>query len=189
MEDRRRPRQNVATGWGERVMSESEISSKSVQKQIRMRAYTGYLNFSSRGEMREQRIMSLKNQVAGEKGLPISPSMGRVRSGVKKDRNPTRLHKYSSTPHIHDFLFPRIEERNDHVPEKKGNEQRHEPLDRFSPGIFLAHEIACQNQEKCYAAVENRQLEHAGERKGRSVDAHNQVCREEPGYVNPVFPG
>ena len=89
MEDRRRPRQNVATGWGERVMSESEISSKSVQKQIRMRAYTGYLNFSSRGEMREQRIMSLKNQVAGEKGLPISPSMGRVRSGVKKDRNPT----------------------------------------------------------------------------------------------------
>lgn len=72
---------------------------------------------------------------------------------------------------------------------RKGMSSVTNRLTAFPQEFFLAHEIACQNQEKCYAAVENRQLEHAGERKGRSVDAHNQVCREEPGYVNPVFPG
>ena len=81
-----------------------------------------------------------------------------------------------------------MEERDDYIPEQKGNEKRITPFERFVPGIIPAHEIACQNQEKCHAAVENRKLEQAGEREGRRVDAYNQACREESGYVNPMFP-
>lgn len=72
-----------------------------------------------------------------------------------------------------------MEERDDYIPEQKGNEKRITPFERFVPGIIPAHEIACQNQEKCHAAVENRKLEQAGEREGRRVDAYNQACREE----------
>lgn len=82
-----------------------------------------------------------------------------------------------------------MEERDDYIPEQKGNEKRITPFERFFLGIIPAHEITCQNQEKCHASVENRKLEQAGERKGRSVDAYNQACREESGYVNPMFPG
>lgn len=82
-----------------------------------------------------------------------------------------------------------MEERDDYIPEQKGDEKRITPFERFVPGIIPAHEIACQNQEKCHAAVENRKLEQAGEREGRRVDAYNQACREESGYVNPMFPG
>ena len=71
-----------------------------------------------------------------------------------------------------------MEERDDYIPEQKGNEKRITPFERFVPGIIPAHEIACQNQEKCHAAVENRKLEQAGEREGRRVDAYNQT----PGF-------
>ena len=82
-----------------------------------------------------------------------------------------------------------MEGRDDYIPEQKGNEKRITPFERFVLGIIPAHEIACQNQEKCHVAVENRKLEQAGEREGRRVDAYNQACREESGYVNPKYPG
>ena len=45
--------------------------------------------------MREQRMISLKNHVGGEKGSPCNPLMERgVKSGVKRERKPARLHKY-----------------------------------------------------------------------------------------------
>lgn len=62
-----------------------------------------------------------------------------------------------------------MEERDDYIPEQKGNEKRITPFERFVPGIIPAHEIACQNQEKCHAAVENRKLEQAGEREGSYI--------------------
>lgn len=40
-----------------------------------------------------------------------------------------------------------MEERDDYIPEQKGNEKRITPFERFVPGIIPAHEIACQNQE------------------------------------------
>lgn len=110
---------------------------------------------------------------------------------VRREKRPEsyKIAQIFQPPHVHDHLFPRMEERDDHVPEKKGNEQRNTSFGCLFPGIIPAHEIACQNQEECHAAIKNRQFEQAGEREGRRVDAHDQACREEPGYVNPVFPG
>ena len=82
-----------------------------------------------------------------------------------------------------------MEERDDYIPEQNGNEKRLTPFERFVPGIIPAHEIACQNQEKCYAAVGDRNIEHVGEDEIWRMKAYNQACREESGYVNPMFPG
>ena len=68
MEDRKRPRLNRETVDGARVilLAGTGYWSQSVLKQIRIRTKTGYLNFSRMGEMREQRMISLKNHVGGE---------------------------------------------------------------------------------------------------------------------------
>ena len=78
-----------------------------------------------------------------------------------------------------------MEERDDYIPEQKGNEKRITPFERFVPGIIPAHEIACQNQEKCHAAVENRKLEQAGawthtiRHAARNRDMSIQCSRDE----------
>lgn len=98
MEDRKRPRLNRETVNGARVilLDGTGYWSQSVLKQIRIRTKTGYFNFSRMGEMREQRIISLKNHVGGEKGSPVNSLMEKgIKSGVKRERKPTRLHKYS----------------------------------------------------------------------------------------------
>ena len=42
--------------------------------------------------MREQRMISLKNHVGGEKGSPCNPLMERgVKSGVKRERKPAEI--------------------------------------------------------------------------------------------------
>ena len=74
MEDRKRPRLNRETVTGARVilLDGTGYWSQSVLKQTRIRTKTGYFNFNRMGEMREQRIISLKNHVGGEKGSPVN---------------------------------------------------------------------------------------------------------------------
>ena len=98
MEDRKRPRLNRETVDGARVilLAGTGYWSQSVLKQIRIRTKTGSFNFSRMGEMREQRMISLKNHVGGEKGSPVNSLMEKgIKSGVKRERKPARLHKYS----------------------------------------------------------------------------------------------
>lgn len=84
--------------------------------------------------MREQRIISLKNHVGGENGSPSNPLIGKgLKSGVKRERNPTRLHKYSLIPI---FMISGWNKEITTFQNRKGMRSVYPRLNAFSQELF-----------------------------------------------------